>query len=105
MRALKKKLKKIVLLVFTFFMTINNKIIRAMTIPTPQPAYGVREPSKLDILKIFAIPIVLAVGILTYIIMSKNSTKEKIILIIIIFTIIPLICYGLWHFIMSGVRV
>ncbi len=95
MKGLISSIKKIVLIVFTFFMTIKNRIM-AMNIPLAPSLYGPPPPSAGEILsrivKYLSIPIVIIIGLIVFIVKFIKSKKIKIVLSIILSLAIILFC-------------
>jgi len=100
-----KKIKKIVLAIGIWGITLINKvfaIVKGSTDPTPY--YGPpsskdietpKDNTVLDIFRLFVIPLVLLIGIIVYFKKSKSSNRRKIITTLIFLIIIIILYLGI----------
>lgn len=99
---MKKAIKRIFLMIGTFFTSIYTKVfafdpIQPMYgIPAEPDLYGVPRPETIPLIwriaKGLVIPIALIIGLIIYFKKSKSSKKKKIIMSIISIVIVILLC-------------
>lgn len=91
-----EKIKKGLIGMGIFILTIPTKVFAKVVVPNPgiQTDYGVRTPNPIfmiwDIARIFLIPITLLIGLIIYFKKSKSNTKKRVLVIIgiIVITVI-----------------
>lgn len=98
MEKILKILKKALITVGTFFITLPTKVF-ARTSEIPDILYGIPAPKNdvhlprimWNVSKVILIPLALIIGLIIYFIKSKKSLKNKIIISIIVIIMVTLI--------------
>ena len=92
-----KKIKKVLIGIGTFFLTISTKVngieIPLYGMPNPEPVRSDLIKKIWNICRMFIIPIALLIGIIIYLKKSKSSKKKKILVILGIIALIALLYF------------